>query len=217
MSVPDIVIDGDACLTLAFNALIDRDVNARCLAIASEVVRAAIAGVRDVVPTFHTVSVYFDPAQLARAELSATLRALASAAEAVAQPDVGEPIEIPVKYGGGEGPDLLDVARFAQCDEADAVRMHTNVVYRVFMLGFLPGFAYLGTVDPRIAMPRLDTPRPKVVAGSIGIAAGQTAIYPVDSPGGWRIIGRSMVRTYDPRRADPFLLRPGQRVRFVAV
>ena len=102
-------------------------------------------------------------------------------------------IEIPVSYGGASGPDLAAVAEFAKCSEADVVRLHTETLYRVYMLGFLPGFAYMGSVDRRIAMPRLETPRMRVAAGSVGIAAEQTGIYPCDTPGGWRIIGRTSI------------------------
>jgi inhibitor of KinA len=111
---------------------------------------------------------------------------------------------------------LSSVAAYARCSEDEVVRIHTSTVYRVYMLGFLPGFAYLGSVDARIAMPRLDTPRLRVRAGSVGIAGVQTGIYPCDTPGGWRIIGRTEVRTFDPAKSEPFLFQPGQRVRFVA-
>ena len=215
MKSPEIVSDGDSCLTIVFEERIDATINSHCVAIARGLTEAPIAGVRDVVPAFHTVSVYFDPFQIDRQTLVNALEPLALAPHSIAHKDE-RPFEIAVEYGGAAGPDLADVARFAGCDESEAVRLHAAVVYRVFMLGFLPGFAYLGSVDPRIAMPRLDTPRAHVAAGSVGIAGGQTAIYPVDSPGGWRIIGRTSVRVYDPDRGDPSLLKPGQRVKFVA-
>jgi KipI family sensor histidine kinase inhibitor len=120
-----------------------------------------------------------------------------------------------VTYGGASGPDLGAVSDFAQCSEADVVRLHMETRYRVYMLGFLPGFAYMGTVNHRIAMPRLDTPRMRVAAGSVGIAAAQTGIYPCDSPGGWRIIGRTSTKPFDPRRDEPFLLKAGDHVKFV--
>ncbi len=129
--------------------------------------------------------------------------------------DATVPIEIAVRYGHEHGPDLAAVAEFAGCSEPEVIRIHSEALYRVYMLGFLPGFAYLGSVDRRIAMPRLDTPRVKVPAGSIGIAGTQTGIYPCDTPGGWRIIGRTAVAAFDASRARPSLLEPGQHVKFI--
>ncbi len=123
-------------------------------------------------------------------------------------------IEIPVSYGGASGPDLAAVAEFAECSEADVVQLHTQARYRVYMLGFLPGFAYMGSVDRRIAMPRLDTPRMRVNAGSVGIAGEQTGIYPCDTPGGWRIIGRTSAKLFDATRARTVSLE-GWRLRDV--
>jgi KipI family sensor histidine kinase inhibitor len=107
------------------------------------------------------------------------------------------------------------VAEFAECSEEDVVRLHAARAYHVYMLGFLPGFAYMGSVDPRIAMPRLDAPRLRVAAGSVGIAAAQTGIYPCETPGGWRIIGRTSTKVFDAARTEPFLLRAGDSVTFV--
>ena len=215
MMTPQVSFPGDACLLIAFEAAIDPAINARCIALADAIERRRPAGVRDIVAGFHTVMVHFDPLQVDRAALAADVRsALPGSASAAA--DAGPTLEIPVRYGGADGPDLLDVAAFGDCSPAEAVRIHSDTIYRVYMLGFLPGFAYLGSVDRRIAMPRLDAPRAKVAAGSIGIAGVQTGIYPCDSPGGWRIIGRTTVETFDPTRANPSLLRPGQHVRFVA-
>jgi KipI family sensor histidine kinase inhibitor len=126
------------------------------------------------------------------------------------------PVHISVTYGGADGPDLASVAAFASCSEEDVIRLHTENVYRVYMLGFLPGFAYLGSVDPRIAMPRLGTPRLRVPAGSVGIAGAQTGIYPSEMPGGWRIIGRTSIKLFDPTRDEPSMLKAGDRVKFVA-
>jgi KipI family sensor histidine kinase inhibitor len=133
-------------------------------------------------------------------------------------PEPGEdrvPVRIPVSYGGEFGPDLAAVAAFGRCTEEDVIRLHARKVYRVYMLGFLPGFGYMGSVDPRIAMPRLETPRMRVAAGSVGIAGAQTGVYPTDTPGGWRIIGRTGTRMFDPAWERPFLLKAGDLVQFV--
>ena len=125
-------------------------------------------------------------------------------------------MRIPVCYGGDLGPDLAGVASFAGMPEADVVRAHAAATYRVFMLGFVPGFAYLGIVDERIAMPRHSTPRVRVPLGSVGIAGVQTGVYPAETPGGWQLIGRTPVKPFDPSRADPFLMKAGDAVQFYA-
>jgi inhibitor of KinA len=206
---------GDSCLSVAFEEKIDRAINARCVALAGALERASRPGIRDVVPAYNTVAVYFDPLQLERRSLTSELELLA-AARANAPEYEGPLLDIPVRYGGGSGPDLQAVADFARCSEDEVVRLHSSIEYRVYMLGFLPGFAYLASVDDRIAMPRLDTPRMRVRAGSVGIAGRQTGIYPCDTPGGWRIVGHTDIKTFDATAPKPFLFKPGQRVKFVA-
>src|SRR5262245_7410780 len=207
---------GDSCLSMEFDERIDEDINARCVGIADALRTAHQAGIRDVGPGFYPVAVHFDPRRVNRRELSNRLEQAAAAV--TRKPSAPEDvIEVAVEYGSESGPDLAAVAAFAGCTEDEVVRIHTERVYRVYMLGFLPGFAYLATVDRRLPMPRLDTPRLRVEAGAVGIAREQTGIYPCDTPGGWRIIGRARVRPFDLARPQPFLFKPGQRVRFVAV
>jgi inhibitor of KinA len=216
VTTPQIIAIGDACLAIVFEQKIDPLVNARCVALASDLERRRLAGVRDVVPAYSTVSVHFDPRHADRSHLQRELElAVTHAVGSVAEVE-RQPIEIAVTYGGTDGPDLASVAAFANCSEEDVIRLHGDTVYRVYMLGFLPGFAHLGTVHPRIAMPRLDAPRLRVPAGSVGIAGAQTGIYPCDTPGGWRIIGRASVKLFDVRREEPSMLKVGDRVRFVA-
>jgi inhibitor of KinA len=206
---------GDACLSVVFEEKVDPVINARCVALAEGLERQAREGIRDIVPAYHAVAVYFDPRKLDRQILAGAL-AQAAAVHAPASHEDLPPFEVPVEYGGASGPDLSSVADFAGCAEDDVVRIHSGTVYRAYMLGFLPGFAYLSSVDPRIAMPRLETPRLRVQTGSVGIAGIQTGVYPCETPGGWRIIGRTSLRPYDPAREEPFLFKSGQRVKFVA-
>ena len=126
-------------------------------------------------------------------------------------------VRIPVCYGGELGPDLAAVASFARLPEADVVRRHAAGAYRVFMLGFVPGFAYLGIVDERIAMPRHASPRVRVPLGSVGIAGVQTGVYSAETPGGWQLIGRTPVKPFDPSRDDPFLMQAGDTVQFYPI
>ena len=208
-----IVPAGDAALIVQFAERIDPEINARAIAMAEALRALPLPGLLDVVPTFRSVAIYFDPLQTERDRLVERLRALASV-EPQPVREAEAPIRIPVRYGGEFGPDLADVAQFASASESDVVALHTSVTYRVFMLGFLPGFAYLGTVDARIAAPRRATPRTNVPAGSVAIAGSQTGIYPSDTPGGWQIVGRTPVKLFDLARPEPCLLKAGDTVQF---
>lgn len=203
---------GDAAIVLEFEPRIDPVVNARVVAAAARVAAARHRGVRDVVPSYHAVTVYIDPARADAGRVWAGLEEAAAAPAAGAE--ASREVVIPVRYGGEAGPDLEEVAAFAGCPAAEVVRRHAATAYRVYMVGYLHGFAYLGTVDPRIAMPRRPTPRLVVPAGSVGIAGGQTGVYPTAAPGGWRLIGRTAVRMFDAGRHPPGLVGPGDRVRF---
>ncbi len=205
-------LTGDAAVTLEFAPRIDPGINARVVAAAARVTAGRHRGVRDVVPGYHAVTVYFDPL---RADAGRVWTALEEAVTTPAvEADASREVVIPVRYGGGEGPDLEEVAAFAGCSAAEVIRRHTATTYRVYMVGYLHGFAYLGIVDPRIAMPRRETPRLVVPAGSVGIAGRQTGVYPTAAPGGWRLIGRTAVRVFDALRHPPGLFGPGDRVRF---
>ena len=203
---------GDAAVTLEFEPRIDPGVNARVVAASARVLAGRHGGVRDVVPSYHAVTVYFDPLGTDADRVRTALEEAASAPPSGA--DASREVVIPVRYGGAAGPDLEEVAAFAGCPADEVVRRHAATVYRVYMVGYLRGFAYLGAVDPRIAMPRRSTPRLAVPAGSVGIAGGQTGVYPTAAPGGWRLIGRTSVRMFDAERDPPGLVGPGDRVRF---
>ncbi len=207
-----IVAAGDAALLFELDAVIDPQVNARAIAIAAAVREAHVAGVRDVVQAYRSVAVYFDPLATDRSHLESLLRTSASAPAGAA---AGRIIEVPVVYGGGFGPDLAAVAAFAGVTEDAVVELHAGRAYRVFMLGFLPGFPYLGVLDARIAVPRHASARVRVPAGSVGLAGQQTGIYPRDSPGGWQIVGRTPLPLFDSERTPPALFAPGDTVRFV--
>jgi inhibitor of KinA len=211
-----IVPAGDAALVVEFEEKIDPAISARGAALADALNAEQIAGVRDVVPTYRSVAVYFDPLRTDQQRLAGTLERLAAQPT---RPDTRRraSIQIPVCYGGEYGPDLTKVAAFAGLAEADVIALHADATYQVMMLGFMPGFAYMGVVNARIAAPRLETPRPRVPRGSVGIAQEQTGIYPSDTPGGWQLIGRTPVRPFDLDRPDPFLFRSGDNVRFVPI
>ena len=210
-----IVPAGDSAIVVEFEERIDPAINARAIALADAIQASGIAGLRDVVPTFRSVAVYFDPLRVDYDALVAIVERGAEPSGGDLRPD--QVVRIPVCYGGELGPDLPEVAEFAHTTDDEVVRIHTAGRYRVFMLGFVAGFAYLGTVDERIAMPRHSTPRVRVPTGSVGIAGVQTGIYPAETPGGWRVIGRTPVKPFDADRPEPFLMKAGDRVEFYAI
>ena len=206
---------GDAAITIEFELRIDPAINTRVLAVADAVRRSNHGGVRDVVESYCAVTVEYDPVRTDVERVTRDLEAAAGRERGGAVD--GREHTVTVCYGGDFGPDLAAVAAFAECSEARVIETHGAAVYRVYMLGFLPGFAYMGPVDERIAMPRRESPRLRVPAGSVGIAGRQTGVYPVLAPGGWQLIGRTPVKPFDLERSEPFLLAPGDRVRFEAV
>ncbi len=171
-------------------------------------------GIDDAVAGIDSVAVRFDPMRInpetARIALEKEIRDAPLRAPAPA----GDPINIPVWYGGEAGPDLGELSAHAHLPEDAVISAHASKTYRVATLGFAPGFVYLGMLDENLRVPRLATPRALVPAGSIGVAKGFTCVYPLPSPGGWRLIGRTPMRLFDPSADDPFLLTPGATVRF---
>lgn len=163
------------------------------------------------VPAYASVVVRFDPLRFAPAEAEREVMRLAKASGRV--PHEGREVEIPTHY---DGPDLVETAERSKLSVQELIALHSGREYRAFFLGFLPGFAYCGVLDPRIVAPRLLRPRERVPAGSVAVADGQTSVYPFDSPGGWRLIGRTDARMFDVTREPATLIRPGDRVRFVA-
>ena len=207
---------GDSALVAEFPQRIDPDINQRALSLAARLRGEWGEILRDVVIGYCTVTVYFNPRHVDARWLEGEIRVAAREVENGERP-AARTIEVPVCYDHALGPDLEDVAAFGACSVADVIELHSKRTYRVYMVGFVPGFAYLAEVDERIARPRRSAPRTAVPAGSVAIAGGQTGIYPKVTPGGWNIIGRTPLRPYDPEREDPFLFRVGDDVRFVSV
>jgi len=206
---------GDTMLLVEWEQSIDPVVNRRAIELAHRLQRRIGHAVHDIVPSYCAVGIHFDPL---RTDLTALEQAVEDEARQVQdlEPDMAGPIvEIGVRYGSADGPDLDAVAAWAGCSAADVVERHASRTYRVYMLGFVPGFAYMGRVDETIAAPRRRVPRDHVPAGSVGIAGAQTGVYPIASPGGWQLIGRTDVVMFDAARATPSLLQAGDLVRFV--
>jgi len=213
---PRLLRAGETCLVTEFGDAIDPAVNARVQSLRRMLEASGEPGLQECVPTYRSLAIYHDPLVLPPEALAERVRALLPRCAAAA-PEEGEGIEIPVLYGGEEGPDLEDVARIAGLDPEEVVRRHSARDYWCHMLGFTPGFAYLGGMDESLAAPRLENPRTRIPAGSVGIAGKQTGIYPIDSQGGWRLIGRTPLRLFDPAAEEPILLDAGLWIRFVPV
>ena len=213
MNNPTITPLGDTLLTVGLGDGVSEELSQRVVAHAADITKAGIIGVTDVVPAYAAIGVHFDPLVIAFDDLRDRLMPLAleDAATDDAKADPRHHT-IRVRYGGE---DLDEVAARTGLNRDDVIEIHANAEYRVFVLGFVPGFAYLGQIDERLALPRRTTPRQRVPAGSVAIADRQTAIYPSVTPGGWHLIGTTDVRLFDPSQDRPSLFRVGDRVRFV--
>jgi inhibitor of KinA len=208
---------GDTLLLVEWEHVVDPEVNERAIRLAERLQSRLGRVVRDIVPSYCAVGVHFDPLQTDLGALERVVIEEADRADHGAASHERRPIDIPVQYGGDAGPDVETVAEWASCSPADVIAWHAARTYRVYMLGFVPGFSYMGRVDSRIAAPRRRVPRDRVPAGSVGIAGEQTGVYPTATPGGWQIIGRTDAVMFDPTRTPASLLRPGDLVRFVPV
>ena len=204
-----------ACGALAvLGSRISETTGARVAALEQAVHRSSIAGIIETVPAFASLLVRYDPLRTDYDGVSAALYRLAEDIEAE-KVQSGRTVEIPICYGGAYGEDLPAVARHAGLSEEEVIRLHSGRTYRIYMLGFLPGFPYLGGLDERLYTPRLPSPRTRIPAGSVGIGGQQTGIYPMESPGGWQLIGRTPLRLFVPGRPLPYAA--GDLIRFVPI
>ena len=210
---PRIVPLGESAWTVVLGDQVDRELHARVTALADRIAAAGVAGLVEIVPAYATVTVFFE------GDAERCRRALA----AICHPERGEgakPVRpaadhllhtIPVHY---DGPDLDHVSRETGLPRDEIIRRHTGREYVVYLLGFAPGFAYLGDLDPALVLPRRPSPRTRVPPGSVAIAGAQTAVYPLGTPGGWHLLGHTSIRMFDPARDPATLLKAGDRVRF---
>lgn len=215
---PRVVPAGDSAILIELGSEIAPEISSMVFALTDLIKDAGLNSGLEVLPTYRSVLVYYDPLVCSYSEM---FDAVNGAVERLVEPvNVNSSlkiIEIPVVYGGDDGPDLDFVADHAGITEDAVIELHSGTDYRVYMLGFSPGFPYLGGLDERIAAPRLKTPRVLVPAGSVGIAESQTGVYPNAGPGGWRIIGRTSVPLFDVNSSTPSLITPATKVRFIPV
>ena len=211
------LVAGDSALVVEFGDEISLEVNRKVHALADALGKSSLPGLAEAVPTYRSLLVHYDPLRLSCDEVKAFVsEVLQKCGEK--PPLKPRVVEIPVVYGGEFGPDIEFVAEHnGLFSVEEVIRLHSGVAYTVYMLGFAPGFAYLGGMPEAIVTPRLETPRTLVPAGSVGIAGGQTGIYPIATPGGWRLIGRTPLKLFDPEQDPPTLLKAGDTVRFVPI
>jgi len=217
---PRLLSAGDQAISVEFGNEIDLEVNRRVYSFAEAVGAAKLPGVIETVPSYRSTLVQYDLRLTSLSKLEPALLELLDqlpTGSSEGEDAGGETFELPVVYGGDEGPDLDDVAEHAGMTAEEIIAIHSGTAYRVYMLGFAPGFPYLGGMDPRIACPRLSTPRVRIPAGSVGIAESQTGVYPTASPGGWRIVGRTPVPLFTPETDPPVAILPGRHIQFVPV
>jgi len=214
---------GDSAVLISFGNIIDPVINQQVLSLHQALSTSGFKGFIESVPAYASLAVFYDVATIARHTNSSPysfvknhLLTLLEQTETSTE-SVKSIIKIPVCYDAEFGIDLQYLAEYHQLTINEIIRLHTAVVYRVYMIGFMPGFAYMGSVDDRLTTPRKDQPRMKVPAGSVGIAGSQTGIYPIDSPGGWQIIGRTPLQFFDTNRSTPCLLNAGDQVQFVSI
>lgn len=206
---------GDTALAVEFGDGIDRAVSARVLALGERVAQAALPGVVELVPTFRSLMVHYDPLQTSHAELAPRLAALCHRLEDVRA--ASRHWRIPVCYDPAFGLDLREVAERTGLSTDEVVASHCGTEYHVYMIGFTPGYPYMGDLPAQLALPRRENPRTQLPAGSVAIATTMTAVYTLQSPGGWHILGRTPVPLWSRRRNPPSLLAPGDKVRFAPI
>ena len=211
-----ILPEGDRALVVDFGEYISESVNDKVNRLCQRLQERHVDGIQELLPTFRSLLILYDPAVTSMKRLQAVIETL-DVSKAESGQKEKRILRIPCCYGGKYGEDLEAMEAVTGLSSEEIIRIHSGTDYRVYMLGFLPGFAYLGGLDERIAVPRLKIPRLSIPAGSVAIGGNQTGVYPIDSPGGWRIIGSTPIAFYDPDRESPILCRAGDYIRFVPV
>lgn len=205
---------GDGAITVTLGAAVDRELNRTVHACVRHITRLAWPGVIDIVPAYSSFAVHYDPLRLSLAEIGDRVRDVLNELPRDDAGAEGPLVRIPVRY---DGPDLAAVADATGRSVEEVITLHSAGSYHVYMLGFVPGFAYLGDLDPALHLPRRATPRTRVPRGSVAIAGAQTAVYPVETPGGWHLLGTTNLVLFDAERDQPALLHSGDRVKFERV
>lgn len=216
MKEPKIVAHGDASLLITWEQTIDPEINRKVTLLVHLIKDQKIEGVIDFIPAFCSLVINYDPRVIKFKIIKEKIKTLLNI-DVKTENTRKRVFEIPVCYGGEYGPDIDFIAKNARLSVDEVIKRHCSTDYLIYMLGFLPGFSYLGGLDESIHTPRLDNPRKAIPAGSVGIGGSQTGIYPLESPGGWQLLGRTPIKTYDPNREVPILFEAGDYIRFVPI
>ena len=216
MSEVRYLVSGDCSVCVEFGNEISPEINKKIRSFKIAVEKSGIEGIVETVPTYRSLLVYYKPEIISFREISEKFEELMGSLDNIEIPPPTV-IEIPVLYGGEMGPDIQNVAEHNGKTVEEVIQIHTSEEYLIYMIGFIAGFPYLGGMSKEIATPRLKSPRVKIDGGSVGIAGEQTGVYPVDSPGGWQLIGRTPLKLYDAEREKPVLLEAGQYIKFKSV
>ena len=207
---------GDTGLLLEYGHQISPVIHEKVMAMTRAVKKTSINGLKAVIPTYTSILLLYEPGLTNPDQLSRSIENLANVLD-VRDMVPPKEIRIPVCYEGEFALDMADLSSTCGISPEEVIQIHSSLEYLIYMVGFTPGFAFLGGLDPRLYSPRLKTPRTKVPKGSVGIANSQTGIYSIDSPGGWKIIGRTPLTLFDPQRSDPFLYKPGDQIKFIPI
>ncbi|MCM3666740.1 5-oxoprolinase subunit PxpB [Mesobacillus subterraneus] len=207
---------GDSAVRISLGDKIDEGTNGCIRKLINKLEKAKISGVIEWVPAYTSLAIYYEPDRISYAALCKELEKIHHSSVQFHQ-DKPVVFEIPVCYGGEMGPDLAYVAEYHGLSEQEIIKLHANREYLIYMMGFMPGFPYLGGLPEKVAVPRLENPRKSVLPGSVGIGGNQTGIYPADVPSGWRIIGVTPVSLFEPIKEEPFLLSAGNYIKFVPI
>lgn len=213
---PKILPEGDRAILVEFGNEISEECNNKVMALYNFFKEEKPKEIVSLIPTYRSLLIKYDPLLVPYKEIAEKVEKALSSIKDTAYKNA-KVIEIPVVYGDEFGPDLEFVASYNKLTPEEVIEIHTKPLYRIYMLGFTMGFAYLGGMSEKIATPRLERPREKIPAGSVGIADKQTGIYPIESPGGWRLIGQTPVKIYDPNSQNPILLEAGNYLKFVRI
>jgi len=208
---------GDTGIQVRFGSDISEETNQEIRLFADYLKEQNIEGIIEWVPAYTTLTIFYRPDKVVYMDLCKKLEDIQNTLQKADDQSQSTIYEIPVLYGGEVGPDLSEVATHNGLTEDEVISIHSGQPYLIYMMGFVPGFPYLGGMPEEIATPRRENPRAKIEAGSVGIAGEQTGVYPLETPGGWQIIGRTPVKLYDPEKEEPILLSAGVYIRFVPV
>lgn len=207
---------GDQAMVVEFGQVIDDKINQKVHRLSAWIETRNIDGIRELLPTFRSLMIYYDPSAIHFAQLKSEIEKFDENTQEI-ESSVKVIHKIPCCYGARFGKDLHDMEEITKLSREEIVAIHSGTDYKIYMLGFLPGFVYLGGLDKRLEAPRLTSPRVRIDPGSVGIGGNQTGVYPLASPGGWRLIGATPLDFYNPDRQDPILCKAGEYIRFVPI